>query len=117
MSANVWGYLPDSGYRAGTVLEGFGVEAVDGSIGKVDKHSDEVDSAHLVVDTGPWILGRRVVLPAGIVTGIDQQEKKVYVGRTKDEIKGAPDFESAGHEGGADYLHQVGVYFGGFPLV
>ncbi|MEU8786589.1 PRC-barrel domain containing protein [Streptomyces sp. NPDC048637] len=117
MSANVWGYLPDSGYRAGTVLVGYSVEAVDGSTGKVDKHSDEVDSAHLVVDTGPWILGRRVVLPAGTVTGIDQQEKRVYVGRTKDEIKGAPDFETAGDEGGADYLHQVGVYFGGFPLV
>ncbi|QIK06127.1 PRC-barrel domain containing protein [Streptomyces sp. ID38640] len=117
MGASVWGYLPDSGYRAGTVLVGFSVEAVDGSIGKVDKHSDEVDSAHLVVDTEPWILGRRVVLLAGTVTGIDQQEKKVYVGRTKEEIKGAPDFESAGYESGADHLHQVGVYFGGFPLV
>ncbi|GAA2619387.1 PRC-barrel domain containing protein [Streptomyces tubercidicus] len=117
MSANVWGYLPDSGYRAGTDLAGFSVEAVDGGIGKVDKHSDEVDSAHLVVDTGPWILGRRVVLPAGVVTGIDQQEQRVYVGRTKDEIKGAPEFESAGQESNTDYLHQVGVYFGGFPLV
>lgn len=117
MSANVWGYLPDSGYRAGTVLVGYGVEAIDGSIGKVDKHSDEVDSAHLVVDTGPWILGRRVVLPAGTVTGIDQEEEKVYVGRTRQEIKDAPPFEGGEHEGSADYLHQVGVYFGGFPRV
>ncbi|MFD0166112.1 PRC-barrel domain containing protein [Streptomyces decoyicus] len=115
MSANVWGYLPDSGYRAGTVLVGYSVEAIDGSIGKVDKHSDEVDSAHLVVDTGPWILGRRVVLPAGTVTGIDQEEEKVYVGRTRQEIKDAPAFESGEDESSADYFHQVGSYFGGFP--
>jgi len=117
MSSTVWGYLPDSGYRAGTALEWYSVEALDGSIGKVDKHSDEVDSAHLVVDTGPWILGRRVVLPAGTVTGIDREEEKVYVGRTRQEIKDAPSFEGDEHAGSADYLHQVGVYFGGFPLV
>ncbi|MGW7488982.1 PRC-barrel domain containing protein [Streptomyces sp. NPDC054786] len=103
MSSHVWGYLPDSGYRAGTALAGYSVEAVDGSIGKVDKHSDEVDSAHLVVDTGPWILARRVVLPAGTVTGIDQGEEKIYVGRTRQEIKDAPAFEGDGHESSADH--------------
>ncbi|MGW7578734.1 PRC-barrel domain containing protein [Streptomyces sp. NPDC054765] len=117
MSSKVWGYLPDSGYRAGTVLLGYSVEAVDGSIGKVDKHSDEVDSAHLVVDTGPWILGRRVVLPAGIVTGIDQEEEKIYVGCTRQEIKDVPGFDGAEHEASVDHFPQVGVYFGGFPLV
>ncbi|MDT0457383.1 PRC-barrel domain containing protein [Streptomyces sp. DSM 41527] len=117
MSSTVWGYLPDSGYRAGATLVGYSVEAVDGSIGKVDKHSDEVDSAHLVVDTGPWILGRRIVLPAGTVTGIDQEEEKVYVGRTRQEIKDAPAFEGGEHVSSPDYLHQVGVYFGAFPLV
>ncbi|MFG2138325.1 PRC-barrel domain containing protein [Streptomyces sp. NPDC048650] len=117
MSTNVWGYLPDSGYMAGTVLLGYGVEALDGSIGKVDKHSDEVDSQHLVVDTGPWLIGRRVVLPAGVVTGIDEDEKKVFVGRTKEEVEGAPPFESGKQEVGADYLQQIGTYFGGFPLM
>lgn len=53
MSDNVWGYRETSGRLEGADLTGYKVEAVDGSIGKVDKHSDEVDSSYLVVDTGP----------------------------------------------------------------
>ncbi|MFI0150356.1 PRC-barrel domain containing protein [Streptomyces lydicus] len=117
MTANIWGYLPNVGHEAGTHLVGYRVEALDGHVGKVDKHSDEVDSAHLVVDTGPWILGRRVVLPAGTVTGIDQEEQKIYVGRTRDEIKNAPAFQDEDFASRDAYLHQVGMYFGGFPLV
>ncbi|MFE5524246.1 PRC-barrel domain containing protein, partial [Streptomyces virginiae] len=42
MTENVWSYQPTSGHLAGTDLTGYKVEATDGSIGKVDKHSDEV---------------------------------------------------------------------------
>jgi hypothetical protein len=30
-----------------------------------------------VVDTGPWIFGRKVLLPAGVVERIDTVEHKV----------------------------------------
>ncbi|MEV5783523.1 PRC-barrel domain containing protein, partial [Streptomyces sp. NPDC048448] len=42
MSDNIWGYQPTTGHAAGTDLIGYKVEATDGSIGKVDKHSDDV---------------------------------------------------------------------------
>ena len=45
---------------------GFGVEAIDGSIGKVDEATYDTDSSSIVVDTGPWIFGRKVMLPAGV---------------------------------------------------
>ena len=49
-------------------VTGFHVEAADGRIGKVDEATYDVGSAYLVVDTGPWIFGRKVVIPAGTVT-------------------------------------------------
>ena len=44
-------------------ISGFSVEAVDGSIGKVDDATYDVGSSHIVVDTGPWIFGKKVMLP------------------------------------------------------
>ncbi len=76
-------------------LSGFSVEALDGSVGKVDESSYDVGRSHIVVDTGPWIFGKKVLLPAGIVRGIDETEQLVFVNRTKDEIKSAPEFDES----------------------
>ncbi len=79
MTDNLWGYQPAAGHTVGTDLIGYKVEATDGSIGKVDKHSDDVTSSYLVVDTGVWIFGKHVLLPAGTVSRVDNDEKKVFV--------------------------------------
>ncbi|MEU9030965.1 PRC-barrel domain-containing protein [Streptomyces sp. NPDC048383] len=116
MTENVWGYRETSGRLTGadlTDLTGYKVEAADGSIGKVDKHSDEVGSAYIVVDTGPWIFGKEVLLPAGTVTRIDPGEEKIYVDRTKEQIKNAPEFDKDKHLGNAEYHQQVGGYYDG----
>ena len=68
-------------------ITGFEVEATDGSIGKVDEATYETGRSFLVVDTGPWIFGKKVMLPAGVIRSIDETEEKVFVNRTKDEIK------------------------------
>ncbi|WP_078625089.1 PRC-barrel domain-containing protein [Streptomyces californicus] len=70
MTDNLWGYQPAAGHTVGTDLIGYKVEATDGSIGKVDKHSDDVTSSYLVVDTGVWIFGKHVLLPAGTVSRV-----------------------------------------------
>ena len=87
-------------YREGTDvsgrqedLAGFKVHATDGHIGKIDAATREVDDSYVVVDTGPWIFGRRVLLPAGTVERVDWDEKEVFVDRTKDEIKNSPEFD------------------------
>jgi hypothetical protein len=74
-------------------LTGFSVEALDGSIGKIDEASNEVGSSYLVVDTGPWIFGKKVMLPAGVVRDVDLDTQTIFVNRTKDEIKDAPEFD------------------------
>ncbi len=80
-------------YRTTVVLEpavdltGFKVEATDGSIGKVDESTGDAGKSHIVVDTGPWIFGRKVIRPAQTIERIDLDDRVVFVDRTKEEIK------------------------------
>jgi hypothetical protein len=74
-------------------LTGFEVEAADGSIGKVEESTNEAGASYFVVNTGGWILGKKVILPAGLVERVDRDEEKLYVAPTKDEIKDAPEFD------------------------
>ena len=92
-------------------ITGFKVEAVDGSIGKVDEATYDVGRSYIVVDTGPWIFGHKVMLPAGTVRGIDETEELVFVNRTKEQIKNAPEYdESLGQDD--TYRSDLGTYYG-----
>jgi hypothetical protein len=92
-------------------LVGFSVEALDGSIGKIDEASNDVGSRYIVVDTGPWIFGKKVLLPAGIIDAVDLDDTTAYVQRTKDEIKNAPQYD-ADRMNDAAYRDQFGSYYG-----
>jgi hypothetical protein len=92
-------------------LVGFSVEALDGSIGKIDEASNDVGSRYIVVDTGPWIFGKKVLLPAGIIDAVDLEDTTAYVQRTKDEIKNAPQYD-ADRMNDAAYRDQFGSYYG-----
>ena len=105
-----WRYRDEVGVN-GADLTGYKVEAADGGIGKVDEASFEVDAQCMVVDTGPWIFGKKVLLPAGTVNHIDHEERKVYVDRTKDQIKSAPEFEPDMYRD-PTYHDKVGGYYG-----
>ncbi|USX54988.1 PRC-barrel domain containing protein [Lentzea sp. HUAS12] len=85
--------------RPDTGLIGYEVEATDGGIGKVDEDNAKVPHDCLMVDTGPWIFGRKVVLPVGTVRHVDHAERKVHVDRTKEQIKNAPEYDADDHEG------------------
>jgi hypothetical protein len=105
-----WSYRDEVGVN-GASLTGYKVEAADGSIGKVDEASHEVSAQCLVVDTGPWIFGKKVLIPAGTVNHIDHEEEKVYVDRTKDQIKSAPEFDQDTYQDPM-YRDKVGGYYG-----
>src|SRR5918994_1493516 len=92
-------------------LTGYGVEATDGGIGKVDESSYEVGSSYIVVDTGPWIFGKKVLLPAGVIQRIDEAEQRLFVNRTKDEIKNAPEFDDSMLSDEV-YRGRLGSYYG-----
>jgi hypothetical protein len=105
-------------YRANVLDEpaldftGYKVEAKDGSIGKVDESTTDAGKSYIVVDTGPWIFGRKVILPAQTLGAIDLDKQVVYVDRTKEEIKSAPELDP---ERGLDetYRSQLGDYYTG----
>jgi hypothetical protein len=96
MQVDMWTYQ-----EADTVedvdLTGFEVEATDGQVGKIEDAAYELGSSWLVVDTGPWIFGKKVLLPAGTVESIDPEERKVYVDRSREEIKSAPEHDPSGY--------------------
>jgi hypothetical protein len=108
MGTDLWTY-PETVGRLD--VTGFDVEAADGSIGKVDEATQDVGENYLVVDTGIWILGKKVLLPAGLVERVDRDEEKVYVDRTKDEIEKAPEFDKDTYRE-ADYRSAIGGYYG-----
>ena len=109
----IWRY--DDPAWAGIDLVGYDVEALDGEIGKIDAASQEIGIRYLLVDTGPWIFGKKVMLPAGLVERIDVPNKRVYVGRIKEVIKKAPEFNEARHHD-PRYREALSVYYGSSRL-
>lgn len=74
-------------------VRGYDIAAKDAEIGDVhdfffDDHSWKL--RYLVIDTGNWLPGRRVVVSPQAIGGVDGAEKKVAVALTKDEIKNSP---------------------------
>jgi hypothetical protein len=104
----MWAWSSD---LAMTSLDGYSVEAVDGSIGKVDEATYDVGSSYIVVDTGPWIFGKKVLLPAGAVERVDHNDEQVFVSLTKDQIKDSPEFDELTYRDDA-YRSSLGDYYG-----
>jgi hypothetical protein len=115
MHTDVWTYREASQLGASldpTVdLTGYEVEATDGSIGKVDESTYETGRSFLVVDTGPWIFGKKVMLPAGVVRSIDTTDERVFVNRTKDQIKNSPEYDDSMLDD-ESYRSRLGSYYG-----
>jgi hypothetical protein len=106
---NMWTYTTSP--AAGVDLTGYGVEARDGGIGKVDEATYEAGSSFVVVDTGPWIFGRKVMIPAGVIDSIDPDTETVFVSMTKDQIKDSPEFDDSRRDD-ASYRSDLGDYYG-----
>jgi hypothetical protein len=114
-STDIWTYRDPTTLGAdvtrGVNVTGYGVEALDGSIGKVDEATYDVGSSFIVVDTGPWIFGKKVMLPAGVIERIDTEDEKIFVNRTKDQIKDSPEFDENAYRDEA-YRTELGGYYG-----
>ena len=112
-NTDIWVWS-DATPQSTPAIDGYGVEARDGSIGKVDETTYEVGSSYIVGDTGPWIFGKKVLLPAGVVERIDSDEEKVHVAMTKDQIKDSPEFDENTYRD-QSYRNSVGDYYS--PMV
>ena len=104
-------------WREGVVVDqdlnnliGFSVGAKDGSIGKIDEATGDVGASYVVVDTGPWIFGKKVMIPASMIDRVDYDDETVHVSAMKEQIKNAPEFEESTYRD-ETYRNQVGSYY------
>src|SRR4029079_19157879 len=107
-TSDIWTYRDQSWGTA--QLTGYSVEAIDGGIVKIDEASNDVGGGYVVVDTGPWHFGKKVMLPAGGIREVDPATETVFVNRTKDQIKNAPEFDEERYHNEA-YRSDLGAYY------
>ena len=105
-------------------LKGFAIRATDGELGTVDQFyfDDETWAIrYLMVDTGGWLGGRRVLISPISVVHTDWQAKRLDVALTKKQVENSPDIDthqpvSRQHE--AAYLGYYGYpYYWGGPYL
>jgi hypothetical protein len=109
MTTDLWTYSSTAVSQRN--LTGFSVEALDGGIGKVDNATYDVGDSFIVVDTGPWIFGKKVMLPAGVIRDVDLDTETVFANRTKEQIKNAPEFDEDRYRD-SSYRKELGGYYG-----
>ena len=110
MRTDLWSYREDIMAKP-MDIQGFKVKATDGDVGKIDEATYDVGSAYVVVDTGPWILGRKVLLPAGVIERIDLDDGRVEVRLTQDQIKNSPELSEVDDHTSPTYREQIGTYY------
>lgn len=109
MDVELWTYRSDMLTQSDQISR-FSVEATDGSIGRIDQSSHETGAGYIVVDTGPWIFGKRVMIPAGAITDVDLNDQRVYLNLTKEQVRNSPllDVDTPMD---AEYRRQLGSYY------
>jgi hypothetical protein len=106
---DIWTY-PEPAW-ASIDLTGFKVDAIDGEIGTVDEATRETGGGYLVVHSGAWIFGKKIVLPAGLISQVSTEDRRVFVSLTKDEIDRAPAFDESTYRD-PEYRNELTSYYG-----
>ena len=80
-----------------SAIKGFDIEGSDGLIGKVrDILFDDKTwtTKWIAVHTGPWLFGRKVLIPLVALGKPDHDRRHVAVQMTKQQIKDCPDVDT-----------------------
>ncbi|WP_204263017.1 PRC-barrel domain-containing protein [Methylobacterium sp. BTF04] len=83
--------------RHASVIEGYGINATDGPIGTiVDFLFDDITwlVRWLVVDTGAFLPGRKVLLPPSALSHVNHMGGELAVSITKQTVKDSPDIRT-----------------------
>jgi hypothetical protein len=78
-------------------LKGYTIRATDGELGTVEQlyFDDETWAVrYLVVDTGGWLAGRRVLISAISVIHADWLDRRFDVALTKQQVENSPDIDT-----------------------
>jgi len=83
--------------RSTNKLHGCAIHATDGDLGKVDEFFFDVLNwtiRYLVVDTGTWLTGRRVLLSPAVLGQPDWDRRILPVSLTKKQVELSPDIDT-----------------------
>jgi hypothetical protein len=83
--------------RNASGIKGYAIAASDGQLGTVDDFLFDDSSwlvRWLVVDTGNWLPGRKVLLPAFVLGHLDSTKREFSVRLTMQQVKDSPDIDT-----------------------
>ncbi|MBN1129508.1 MAG: PRC-barrel domain-containing protein [Chitinispirillaceae bacterium] len=81
--------------RSTRQITGYRIHATDGEIGQVEDFivDDETWTiSNLVVNTGNWLSGKKVLLSPAWIKTVHWADAAVYLDRTRQEVKNSPEF-------------------------
>lgn len=105
-------------------LHGNVLHARDGEIGSVDEalfDDEHWTVRYLVVNTGGWLLGRKVLIPPNALGLLDGDRQALRVNLTRDQVEGSPSAETekpVSRQWEKDYYdyYEWPYYWGGMGL-
>ena len=83
--------------RNASAIKGYAIAANDGRLGTVSDFLFDDASwlvRWLVVDTGNWLSGRKVLLPPSVLGHLDPKGREFAVGLTMQQVKDSPDIDT-----------------------
>lgn len=86
----------DPNLRSAKEICGYKVQAKDGDIGQVENFVVEDDSwvlRYVIIDTGNWWPGRKIVISPRWVTDIDWSGRNFAVRMTREQIESGPEYD------------------------
>jgi hypothetical protein len=83
--------------RNASAINGYAIAASDGRLGTVSDFLFDDTTwlvRWLVVDTGKWLSGRKVLLPSSVLGHLDPKERAFPVRLTKQQVEDSPDIDT-----------------------
>jgi hypothetical protein len=98
-------------------MKGYAIAAADGELGSFeDFYFDDASWTvrHLVIDTGTWLSGRRVLLSPRSIIGTDASGQRFLTNLTRAQVERSPDAESERPVSRQHEIDLAGYY--GYPF-
>jgi uncharacterized protein YrrD len=90
------GRKDDSHLRSTHQVTGYHIHATNGEIGHVEDFIVDDENwalCYLVVETGNWLVGKKVIIPPSWIKSVNWAESNVYIDRMRESVKNSPDVD------------------------
>lgn len=88
----------DPHLRSTRQITGYHIHATNGEIGHVEDFFVDDKNwtiCNLVVETGNWLVGKKVIIPPSWIKSVNWAEAEVYIDRMRESVRNSPDVDPA----------------------